>query len=327
MKLLPVISAALIATGTLFSLNAQSVTTDPVGYVTTTFFGDRDTTFAPGLTRPGVFRGSISSTPNLSSVTFIDQNWSADEFADSHFVLVRSGELEGAFAKISANTADTLTLEYISEDFLLGSAEGVNAGDSVEIIPFWTLGEVFSDDTPNGARVLLYSRNSVGEDLAASSAYTYFDGFGWFDGPTPGNNTIIYPDESIIFRNLSGVDFINVVAGQVRMTNLRVRLEILDPSRNQDFRIPTFTVANRTISQVFDSANISQGDRLLIFNDNESGVDKSSAISATFFDGFGWFDGPTDMNNYELPVNAGLVLRKSKDGSLISSILINSDIN
>lgn len=200
MKLLPAISTAFLAAGLLFSLNAQSVTTDPVGYVTTTFFGDRDTTFAPGLTRPGVFRGNITSTPDLSSLSFSGQSWATDEFADSHFVLVRSGELEGAFAQISSNTSDTLTLTFISEDFFLGSSQGVNAGDNVEIIPFWTLGELFSDNVPDGSRVLLFSRNSVGEDISSSQGFTFFEGFGWFSGSTDLNNYILPENAGLVFR-------------------------------------------------------------------------------------------------------------------------------
>jgi hypothetical protein len=53
------------------------------------------------------------------------------------------------------------------------------------------------------------------------------------------------------------------------------------------------------------------GDKVLIFDDSATGQNKSALFIATYFNGFGWFNGPTDETNYQIQPGQGFVYRKA----------------
>jgi len=181
------------------------VATDPVGYVTLTVEAYSDAVVSPVMARPASFVGTISSVDDEDTITLSGTpNFTVDEFApsdssgnNSFYVQFTSGDREGLWAIVSANTSSSLDLTFVNQD--LGSVVGdqVLAGDGVEIIPFWTPATLFPDaDVANLSELLVFSRTVAGINLSASATYVSFDTFGWYNGGTLVDNLPIYPDES-----------------------------------------------------------------------------------------------------------------------------------
>lgn len=195
--LFPGLAAALIALP--LSLSAQSVTTDPVGVINVDLPGNSDTVVSVPFHRPVEFQGSVDSIDGNQITVNGTPGWSTNQFVydapgqtDTFYVLFASGEKEGMFYTIDANTADTLTLD-LAGDTLAGvqsdQDDGPGMGDILKIIPYWTLGTLFGDNnddiqgivpSPNVLNPLAFVNfrdpNQAGINLSFSGAFFYHDG-------------------------------------------------------------------------------------------------------------------------------------------------------
>ena len=124
-----------------------------------------------------------------------------------YFMLIRSGSAQGDAYTITANTADTLTLDLQGD-----TSGGLQTGDSVAIVPYWTLGHLFpggtgahvtTDPFNRLTEVLFPSLNGTGINLSASATY-YFRQGAWRQAGQGGavkNDEVIIPDMYLIVRH------------------------------------------------------------------------------------------------------------------------------
>ena len=296
-----------------------SVATDPVGYVTVTVEANSDAVVSAVMSRPSVFTGTIASVDDADTVTLSDSpGFSTDEFAptdlsgnNSYYVKLTSGDREGLWAIISGNTTSSLDLTFVTQN--LGSVENdkVQAGDTVEIIPCWTPATLFPEaNISNLSELLVFSRTVAGINLSASATYVCYDGFGWYNGGTLVDNLPIYPDESLIFRNKSVSPQQLTQAGVVPMAAFRTVLALVDDGIMQDIRLTSGLPVNVTLQELADLGADGDGDQILIFDNTLAGENKSASITATYYNGFGWYNGGTPMNSYVLTPGEGIVYRK-----------------
>lgn len=307
------LSLAAIAGIGVHSASAQTVTTDAVGFNDKTVPADSDVTYSPSLHRPAKFSGVIESIVDADTIQISNASFSVNEFAapEAHYVVIGSGDREGMFAQISANAADTLDLTFFVQDLGNTINDQVLAGDEVKIIPFWTLGTLLPDgDIPDGTQVLLYDRTEEGINNSAEMIFTMFAGFGWFDGPTNGNGEIIMPDESFKIRAPSGTPVQITQVGAVQMEKVRTLLENVTGGVDQDIRVTTGLAVPIALQSFLNPGAAAEGDQVLIYSETDAAQNKSAEAIATYFDGFGWFDGPANMNGYMIQPNQGLVYRK-----------------
>lgn len=304
------IAASLAAT-------LQAVETEPVGYVTTTVPANSDGIVSPALHRAPVFSGKIASVDDADSVTLTGASFTTDQYAGGgYYLLVSSGDREGMWAVIDSNDADTTNLTFVTEDLGSQAGDKVLAGDSVSIIPFWTPSTLIPDGSaPENTQLLVFSRNEPGINLSASGTYTYFDGFGWYSGPTDFSDTPIYPDESVIVRNVSGSPINVVQSGNVPMSAFRTVLSHVSTGVQQDIRLTSGLPSPITLSELADPGAAGDGDQILIFDSAQTGQNKSASITATYFDGFGWYSGPTDLNTHTINPGEGFIYRKAASNS------------
>lgn len=300
------------------AVHAQ-VTTAPVGYVTVTVPANSDATVSPVMARSAAYSGTIVSIVDADTVTLSgDPAFTVDEFAatdvngsNSYYVQVTSGDRNGLWAVVSANGTGSVDLTYVTQDLGSVSGDQVVVGDSVEIIPFWTPATLFPDtDTADLSQILVFSRSVAGTNVSAGATYTKYDGFGWYNGPTDVNNWPIYPDESLIFRNKSGSSQSLLQSGRVPMTPFRTVLSQVSAGTAQDIRLTSGLPIDVTLQELVDAGASSNGDQILLFNNTQAGENKSAATTATYFDGFGWYNGPTNVNSLVIPVGQGLIYRK-----------------
>jgi len=290
---------------------AQEAVTDPVGVVTHQTMVGSDMAVAPTLHREPVFSGVIQEISNGNVITVSNNpEWTQDTLAGTHYLLVCDGDRQGLFASVAGNTQDSVTLEFVSET--LGSEQGdrVEPGDFIKVIPYWTLATLFPDGSvPNGSKVLVFDRDSSGTNKAGAPI-TYYDGFGWYAGPTNKNNEIIFPDESIVLRPPTGSASTFSVTGHVPMVPLRVNVGQLATGVEQDTRISNPFPIEVPLSVLLDPNNSGNGDKVLIFDNEVSGINKAGA-PITYYTGFGWYAGPTNSNSRLIAPGQGLVYRRA----------------
>src|SRR5262249_5240351 len=140
----------------------------------------------PFTRTPGEF-GSIQSI-NGATVQFRGTpGWSLNQWAyapgiqtNTYYLLARSGAAAGDYFTILANTPDSLSLHLSG-----GTINGLAVGDTVAIIPYWTLGTIFpggqgiNESSSPGVRpseILFPNLSATGINLSAVATYYFWAG-------------------------------------------------------------------------------------------------------------------------------------------------------
>ena len=299
-----------------FSCLAQ-VSTQPVGFNTVTALGNSDTRLSPPLHRTPVFSGTVQSVTGNVIVVQEATAWSVNQFVysagvqtDTYYVSFTSGSKPGMFYTVTANDATSVTLDLNGD-----ASDGVVKGDSLMIIPYWTLATLFPGQagitgTTNifgtGAvtQILLTDGTAVGKNLAATHTYYYFTGSsnggpGWrrVGGGFSNikNDDVILPDMPLIVRQNNVPTSQITVTGNVPMAERRHLIGTLAANTVQDniiavdLPVPlTLTQSNLYESGAFaGTANIfgTGGDQLLVFDDSVASYNKSASSTYYYFTG------------------------------------------
>lgn len=312
---------AVAATG--LSQAAETAYTTPVGYVslgdTTTgqpaVKANTDVAISVPLNRPTEYAGAVTSA-TANSITITGAGWTANQWnpgaATPYLVTVKSGTENGFIGLITANTADTLTVTPVTG----GSLASVAAGSKIQINKAWTIASVFPTGTvPNQTRLLVYAGTTNGINLSPSTTYTYNStNTNWAAGPTVANNVILYPGESFVVRTPAGATIASLVlAGEVPVANSRAYIDKLTAGSAQDTRLSYFGAGDEIIgaSGLVTSLGLVTGDRLLAFNNNAAGINKSPNETLTLGANGRWAIGPTDVTDtYTLKAGRGYVIRR-----------------
>ena len=221
------------------SINAQSVSTVPVGYTTVTINGSPDgsvpafTAVSAGLQNEALYRGSITSDANSAVLTDSNANNTANAYAatdaagnPSYFVQIMSGANEGLILDIVANNANT----YTTGSDLTGL---VSSGDRYAIKAYPTLSNIFGANNEAGLTSggdflnsdLIYLMSTDGAASFATYYYQtdttgFFGGNGWRvvgDSYTDMSNVVVAPDDGLMVRRISTGDLSVVVSGSVNV--------------------------------------------------------------------------------------------------------------
>lgn len=329
--LFPGLAAALIALP--LSLSAQSVTTDPVGVINVDLPGNSDTVVSVPFHRPVEFQGSVDSIDGNQITVNGTPGWSTNQFVydapgqtDTFYVLFASGEKEGMFYTIDANTADTLTLD-LAGDTLAGvqsdQDDGPGMGDILKIIPYWTLGTLFGDNnddiqgivpSPNVLNPLAFVNfrdpNQAGINLSFSGAFFYHDGaqgpMGWYkagsiqDGVQ--NDHVITPDTFFTIRITQSGESSMALTGAVPMVNMSSVVNIIESNRGQDNFIAYPYPVGATLGEsgLIQSGSFKASPNVLnpldtvsFYNNESTALNKSFASTYFYHDGSqgpeGWY--------------------------------------
>ena len=160
---------------------------------------------------------SVSDNEVTISTTLIPGEWVTG--SDRHYVWITSGKLTGYRFTATANSRHTVTLEPHAGETV--AVQGLQAGDTLQVIPFWTLNTLFpegkgiqpsSDFDSPGSTVRLHHPESIGTDITPSIAYFYYNGnqrsVGWYEVGHPEdlqNDVLLLPETYITFRNTSSI--------------------------------------------------------------------------------------------------------------------------
>ena len=139
--------AALTLIGSLTSTQAQTASTDPVGYTTETLeqgFNLIGITLHQPVIAAGVIDDVAASSVTENDVTFTDAGLLGTSGSATYILEITSGTLAGSIQDITAWTANVLT----TPDDLL--AAGLQVGDTYQIRKASTLADVFGADNSAG---------------------------------------------------------------------------------------------------------------------------------------------------------------------------------
>ena len=292
------ITYSLLAAAAACSVaNAQTTAyTTPVGYVSLggTQFGQpavaaqTDQTISLPLSNAPVYSG-VASSSGSTTITFSGSPFSnLDLLTNPHIVEVTSGQGAGTQGLITANTSNTLTV---------ASSDGTNYSSigaaSIVIRPAYTVAGLMSGSNPPlGTQFLAYTGTASGINVP-NDIILEWDGSNWIDIVSTGeaaDSMVLYAGESFVVRNPTSTPISSIViTGEVITSNLKVRLENIDPSSDQDIPV----AYNSTVAETVAASGISQianiGDQIIITDSAITGIFKS-ASTILEFDGSDWID-------------------------------------
>lgn len=329
----------------LSSLNAQSVTTLPVGAVNLEVKRNSDTIVAIPLQESATFKGTIASATSDSITVNGTPNWTTNQFQGFYFVRVLTGSKAGMFYTVTANAASQVTLNTAGD-----SIATLAAGDEIAIYKHWTLNTLLpytttpltvSGGTGVAARrslVIIPDNTFNGVNLPAQSSY-YFTSTGWkkaISGNPDANDTILYPDEYIIIRQPATVvsDVGLTLIGSVNKDPFAVTLSTkVGASRDNAVALqrPTDIKLSESGLDVGFVSSLGTGvaqrrDLLLVFDNSVAGFNKAAARTYYRFGG-NWIQaiaGNPVKNDDILPAGAGFVIRKYQNASASVDVAVNT---
>ncbi len=350
------LSLAILALAAM-SVNAQSVSTDPVGYVKQTFAAGSDTIIAPQLQRPVEFTGTVSSvTSSGDNATLVcpSASFSANGFQyvaitqpKTYFALVTAGTLTGTtFRVVSNGTGDFV----VACDGLTVASADITA---IEVRPYWTINTMFpSADsgvsfTPStsaltgGRRTQLVLPNFVGTGINRAPSTLYFYNpvlADWASTSATGvkaGDTIIELGQYIVHRNTGGtpVALNGTVVGGLLTKSDSIYLATLSSAANDnpmslprasDYPLSTIGFTDGNFLQSTSKLTGGRRDQVLVYSTTGTGINRAPA--KIYFKYLGaWYDTASTATAVDptIPAGSAIVVRKyTSDGS--DKVLVNA---
>jgi len=336
----------------LTGVQAQTVTTDPVGAITLTLKGGSDTHISLPFHRPVALETQVSSLSGnvitVSAAANITGNqfvYSSPSQTNTYYLQFTTGNRAGMYYTVTANDASTITINPNGDAGLDGN---VITGDTFRVIPFWTLNTLF----PNGqslystttltpqSSILLPPGSTPGINLSAAGIYYYYTGSGgpgWLKlGDTAAfHPDVIFPPDSlfVVRHPLSSADTQLVLVGNVPMSAQAVILNNLQSNTPQDNAIAlpvpiSVTLAGSGLSTVLTSTTtLTPKDELLVFDPSVVAQNKSATAIYYYYTGSGgpgWLKLGDTVNFHDSDVifqpGFGYVLRRAAQPSPGSNV-------
>ncbi|MGA2051811.1 MAG: TIGR02597 family protein, partial [Opitutales bacterium] len=303
-----VLAASLLAAAGALHAQNTSVSTDPVGAVVLNFLGSSDTLVSLPLQQPVSLESTVASvTGNVVNLNLSGANLTANQYVyqgsgtSTYYAQFITGNREGMYYTITANdNASNVTLDLAGDT---GFSGNVNVGDSVQIIPYWTLNTLF----PNGngtlpsssfgaatrqSEVLFPDIVDAGTNLAFTGIYYYYNGTanggaGWRQSGVPGtivNDLVVTPDTAFIVRLNEATNTTTTLVGSVSMGGFSTPLSTLAANTQQDIVVGVAVPANITLLQSNLSAVFTPStsfgaaqrkDQLLVYSNSTPGQNKA----------------------------------------------------
>jgi len=228
------LAVAPMILGAPLASQAQSVSTDPVGFVKTELTSEDYTLISVNLTKPSVYGASVSSATSDSIVVSDDNVDFSTVLGDGiYYIEVTSGLFKGDRLDIESASDQTLNLDLSAGHNTVDTAEGVEAGSTFVIREHYTFADLAESI---GIDSLLKGNGPDDSDqiltFESGGFVSYFLGSdeNWYssDGSfTNVNGKAIPTGSGVLF-------YANPVAGE-RDLNLLVLGEV----RNNDVVLPT----------------------------------------------------------------------------------------
>jgi len=164
--------------------------------------------------------GISASTVTLAGADFSDGRFTTNSQGSPLFyVRFTSGDLEGRWFNIDQQDGDTLTLSVEDTGDSAASALGdASEGDTLEVIPHWTIAELFPDGQEGFSflesgnpfnpqfEILLPANGGAGVNRPTTSSLLYTDGDWVFRAGGNADDVVVEPQRTLILRNNGSLD-------------------------------------------------------------------------------------------------------------------------
>jgi len=298
-KLIALLSGAALLS--ISSLAAQTATTAPVGYVTSTA-ADASDTYVGTVLSEQIALTSVASGV-AGAVVSTASTLVEDAYNATHYVLFTTGAKDGQWYEVVDTTTNSVVLETDV------AALGVTTGDEFKVIKFWTLATLFPSSSGFAvsvnpfspvAQVLLNNLEATGINLSSASSYFYHDGSspilsntaGWYKTGALSSAAAVRltPETYFTIRNQSGSDFDVVVSGSVPVEIVGTGVVSAASAQDNQLVNPYPSAlsldASGLTNVVTSSPNpFSPGDQVLLFANEGTGINRSSLASYFYHDG------------------------------------------
>lgn len=297
----------------------QTAYTTPVGYVTLDIPALADSTVTPPLSRSAVFSG-VSASVSGNQITVAatgaaDSAWiNAGDLNSKCYVLVKTGALAGLRFPVTANSATTVSVN--GGDTTL-QAQGFAAGDTLSVVPYWTLSTLFPGGVGVGvsqdiydpqAYLLVSDQSSTGTNRGAAQLYFYADGTdgnaaGWRDlaDPEGALQDTVALDPTITYTIRTGAAGQTlVVSGEVPTSTLATKVLTDSVSNDEYISSPhpiDITLAQSGLQSVIAASTdiYDPTEFVLVYSDESAGYNKGASSLYFYHDGSdgnaaGWKD-------------------------------------
>tara|TARA_B100001093_G_C26822611_1_gene1012554 strand:- start:1120 stop:2133 length:1014 start_codon:yes stop_codon:yes gene_type:complete len=331
MKSKPFKFIGFVALSCLFAFvsQAQSVSSTPVGYVTQTISAGTGTgrVFTPialPLYSPSSVANATGAIGSVSATGFTVTGASFPSLSDAatpYAVRITSGTLAGVNLHISANTADSITVDFSLSS--VSSTSGLVADDTYEIIEVDTLNSLLGGPADE---VIFSAATQADADVvyvfSGGAWLSYFhNGTNWVR--KSGRSTIISDDlpltadRAILFSRISASSTSYILTGTVPSTNSTLKLNGSGLSYLANNTPTDITLANLGLEAVTGFENGATGDSIYLYT-NGSWLKYN-------FDGTNWIrkSGRSTIisNDIVIPSGTGFVFSKNGSASEASASL------
>ena len=331
-----IVAAACIGGSSL--LAQTTVTTDPVGFTTTSLLGNSDTYLGIPFTRPPEFTGTVQPA-NADTLTVNGApGWANNQFVYAagtqpkhYYVLIANGGAsnakEGHIYAITGNSSNTLTV-----DTTFDNLTGIAANTRVTVIPYWTPATIFPPSDADVSftattnpptyktQLLIPNTSSAGINLAPSAAYFFIkngSNIGWRvegDNSTDHDDDPLLPDDYVIVRNANGAPTLPLTpAGSVLRSKVAVPI-FASSSLQQDNPVAMLRPLDMTLDvsglAPIDNSFV-QGDQLLLFDNTQQKIGKQPSKTYTFNDGWRLTTDNLEHSKDVIPRGSAMLIRKA----------------
>ncbi|MBE7497900.1 MAG: TIGR02597 family protein [Verrucomicrobiaceae bacterium] len=308
------------------SLAQTTAASDPVGFVTVNVPANSDAVLAVPLSRASVFKGVIQSiSGNTITVAGTSPAWTTNQFVqalpgqvNTYAVQIASGTKEGMTGKVTANAANSVTIQLDPAEDLSGvqteAVNGAGNGDHIDILPYWTPASLITSAVSNGSQILLLEATTAGINLSSSGSFG-FDSGAWVDENTfeAADHAPLAFGRAFIFRN-GGASVGISMAGSVPMTKHRIIIRSFGAG-DQDVAVGFSSPVPTRIGSV--GLSFTEDDQLLVFDNTASGQNKSASQVLYYTTGDGWVDETFSPvgTSFMLQPGQGYIFRKKGTGA------------
>lgn len=322
----------------LATLRAETQNSEIQGFLNATAPANTDTLVSPAFGRPVVWTGTAASATSTRLTVAGSPGWSTNAYApgaDTYYVRVLTGALAGQFLTIASNDATSALVDASGL-----SLTSVQAGDQLEIAPYWTLGTLYpaaqagvtfiasASSLVRQTELWFYDASKTGINRAPSFSYYFYNGAWRKTGAavaTSFNSTIVPPDTYILHRNKAAATTLTQL-GRVQPGRVGSVIEA-DATTRQDNYVAisyplglTLNASGLAGSAAFatSSSALSHTDELLVFDPAQTGTNRAPSYIYFYFNG-GWRKSGANIatdfgDSVVLAAGSGFIVRRAAAG-------------
>lgn len=336
--------------------SGQTAVTDPVGFVTVTAPANSDAPVGLPVARAAVLQTTVSSVSAneitvAAAMTSSQFVYASPTQTNHYYVSVKStvspsSAVKGKWYEIVSNSTSSITVDSGSATSV--QSQGLAVGDTIEVIPFWTLNTLLPSgqsmtvttdiDFPQDL-ILQLPQTVAGINLASAKSAIYSTDTanlgvaGWYNANTfdAVGDDLILPDTYLVFRNKGAAQPVTIV-GSVPMASAKATtlVRLSGVLRQDNFAINPFPIPVSLTELGLFETGVFQAttdidfpkDILLVYQGNETGFNSQPAKSYIYstdtvnLPSAGWydsstFDGPYLLADKLVPAGGAIIIRKA----------------